>query len=105
MIKTFDGQMVEIYGDMWTTSINKPLYGTYCNLNEKLLNAAIQANATLIVKCPNAELTISAKEWKETSLRTEKVFKRPDEPMILYGRSLKEYDPFAKKEKPQQELF
>ena len=105
MTKKFDGQVVDIDGDIWKTFIGRPIYGTFVNLNEKLLLRAHEAGALLIVSCPGAEIKISPIEWMNTSARSEKVFNRPDEPMVLYGRNLKPYESASASEGNQASLF
>jgi hypothetical protein len=105
MTKRIDGQTVEINGHIWKTFINRPVYGTFVNLNEKLLFKAHEADALLIVGCPEAEIKITPIEWMNTAIRSEKVFQRPDQPMVLYGRNVKPYEPVAKPENQQRSLF
>ena len=65
--------------------IRKPLYGTFCRIDERVINKAIRSKDTLTVKIPQGSATVDPKWWKETGDRVEQVFKYPDRPMVLWG--------------------
>ena len=68
--------------------IQKPLYGNMCYINEETINRAIKHGFQLEVKTPTKTKIVNPKEWKQKGQRMSKVFKRPDEPMILFGNNL-----------------
>lgn len=92
MVRKIDGQEVEIHGDVWLTHIKKPLYksstGYVVSLNGKLLEEAEKYSKKLVVTCMDARFVTTATQWKVDGRRYEKVFKRPDEPMVLYEREI-----------------
>ena len=67
--------------------ITKPLSGSYCCINESVLNRAIRFKKKIKVSLPTHSAMMDPKEWKKGK-RMEKIFKRPDEPMILYCNSV-----------------
>ena len=88
IIFKIDGQEVVETESRWETTIRKPIYGTCVALNEKLLKSAISKRKKILVKCPGAEELIDPKEWMKDAKRISKVFKQPNNPMILYQKSI-----------------
>lgn len=68
--------------------IKKPLYGTFVYIRETFVNKAIREGKMMRVTIPQGSAVVDPNDWKETGKRMEKVFLRPDQPMILYGKSL-----------------
>lgn len=97
--KFFWGQKVEVEGDLWITKIAKSVYGTTVALNKLLLDSAIRAKAKLKVGTIDPKTNdwvwevISPTEWKNSAVQFSKVFKRPDDPMIMYQRSVGKIKP------------
>lgn len=71
-----------------TVSISKPLYGNMCYINETVIDKAIRYGFQLEVKTPTKTKVVDPKEWKQKGQRMSKIFKRPDQPMILFGANL-----------------
>ena len=85
----FWGQEVnEIEKGLWATHIRKPVYGTCVALNGLLLDKAIESKVKIKVTCPGGEEIIDPAEWKETALYYTKVFKKPNDPMPMYQKSI-----------------
>lgn len=65
--------------------IHKPLYGSFVYIREKYVDLAIKKGKLLKITIPEGTFERDPKEWKETGQRIEKVFLKPDEPMVLWG--------------------
>jgi len=78
------GQRVIDDGTSYEVYINKPIYGHCVALNEDIINHAKRHNRLLLVKCPGASQLLSPQAWIDKSKRVLKVFRRPDQPMVLY---------------------
>ena len=65
--------------------IEKPLYRNFVYVRDLYLNKAISRGERLKVTIPEGTAIIDPKEWMKTGKKMSKVFKRPEEPMILYG--------------------
>lgn len=73
---------------MIDVEIKKPLYGNYVNVRDIYVNRAIREGTQLQIKTPNGTGIVDPVKWKNGEYggkRVEKVFKRPDQPMVLYG--------------------
>ena len=68
--------------------IFKPVYGTFVYLREATLQKAIRNNEPVEVTIPQGVAIIDPKKWIETGKRLEKVFKIPNQPMLLIGNSV-----------------
>jgi len=66
-------------------TIHKPLYGTFCYIRETHVLKALHTGRKLLIKIPQGEFERTPQDWMENSQRIEKVFLRPDEPMVLLG--------------------
>ena len=79
---------------MKTISVNikKPLYGNFVYINGNVITKAIEHGAWLEITIPKGRAIVDPRQWKETAIKIEKVmkkvFKFPDNPMILYGGSV-----------------
>lgn len=65
--------------------INKPLYGTFCNIRKKYVNRAISEGKKLEVEIPQGTAIVDPQWWKDTGKRVEQIFNYPDRPMVMYG--------------------
>lgn len=65
--------------------IKKPIYGTYVGIRDTYLKQAIRQGKLLKITIPEGVGIADPREWIKTGKRIEKVFLRPDEPMILYA--------------------
>lgn len=65
--------------------IKKPLYGTYVYIRDKYVDMAIKHRTMLRISIPQGTALVDPKEWKKNGKRMEKVFRNPNEPMVLYG--------------------
>lgn len=68
-----------------TVDILKPLYGNFVYIREEIINRAIRQGAMLEVKIPKGKAIVDPSNWKKNGKRMERVFKRPNEPMVLWG--------------------
>ena len=68
-----------------TVDIKKPLYGNYVYINGTIVNRAISSGAMLEIIVPAGRAIVDPRKWKENGRVMKKVFKYPDNPMILYG--------------------
>jgi len=70
-------------------TFRKPIYSTasgdFCYVRDVYINQALKENRPLQITSPNGVWTGTAQEWMKNSKRMDKVYKRPNEPMILYG--------------------
>ncbi len=64
-------------------NIKKPMYDNYVSIRRKYINEAIRKGVDLEITTPNGTGTVDPEYWVATGKRIEKVFKRPDCPMIL----------------------
>ena len=66
--------------------IRKPLYDNFVYIRyDKYIRQAIDRGAKLKIRIPQGIGIHDPEEWMRTGKRMEKVFKRPDEPMVLWG--------------------
>ncbi len=86
--------------------IKKPMFDNYVYIREETLKKAARYKKDgwkVVVRIPQGEGEIDPLEWYKNGKRMEKVFLRPNEPMVLYGG----YVPIPKakpeKEKPLSE--
>jgi hypothetical protein len=70
---------------MIIVTIRKPLYGTFCNIRESVINNAIKSGQMMLVKIPQGEAVVDPGDWKKTGKRVEQVFNFPDNPMVMWG--------------------
>lgn len=93
---------------MKTFSINikKPLYGNFVYIRGDFVDRAIRFGMMLDITIPKGRAIVDPKQWKETAIKTEKVmkkvFKFPDDPMILYGGAVPLPSPKGEVVKPQE---
>jgi hypothetical protein len=80
----------KFYKDHVLIEFEKPMYWDKIYIWEETLDKAIKRKIPIKVKMDKVVYIITnVKGWKKTGERMEKVYKRPDEPMILYGQFLK----------------
>jgi len=65
--------------------INNPLYGTFCYIDERIINKALKEKKLLEITIPQGTSIEDPIKWKKGKLM-EKVFMYPDNPMKLRGR-------------------
>ena len=68
-----------------TVKIRKPLYGTFCYIRSEIVNEAIRSGCKMEVILPQGKSIEDPIDWKKTGKVMRKVFKFPDNPMILIG--------------------
>ena len=68
-----------------TVNIRKPLYGTFCYIRSEIVENAIRSGSKMEVIIPRGKAIVDPVKWKSTGKVMRKVFKFPDNPMILYG--------------------
>jgi hypothetical protein len=66
--------------------MHDPIYGNKVFLNSYKVDMAERMNIPLLIKVPNGTALIGASEWKNGAEIMKKVFKFPNNPMILYGK-------------------
>ena len=92
-----------------TVNIRKPIYGNHVYINSTVVNNAIRAGAMLEIVIPNGRTIVDPKEWKARGDIMKKVFRFPNNPMILYGGNVnfpsQSKGEIVKKEEKQQRLF
>lgn len=75
--------------DAISINIKKPLYGNFVYIRGDFVDRAIRMGAMLDVTIPNGRAIVDPNQWKERAIKTDKVmkkvFKFPDNPMVLYG--------------------
>ena len=94
-------------------TIHKPLYGTFCYIRDSHLNYARKHGIPLRITVPQGTAIVTVEQWMKDAKRIEKVFLRPDEPMVLWGNSVpvtgyeqkKQEKKEVKKEPIQTSLF
>lgn len=69
-------------------NIRKPLYGAFVYVDARLVEKAIREKALLEIAIPQGRGIVDPIEWKKTGKIMKKVFKFPENPMILYGNSV-----------------
>lgn len=76
-----------------TIELHKPLYkserGYFHRIYDKSLKDAIREKKLIQAKTPHGIYEIDPRQWIQTGKKVKQVFKRPDEPMTLYGNYLK----------------
>lgn len=80
-------------------NIRKPLYGTFVYIREEHITYAKKHGIPLKITIPHGTFTISHDDWMKNAKRIEKVFLRPDQPMVLWGNHVIK----GEKPKPKQE--
>ena len=65
--------------------IHKPLYATFCYIRQEFIQRAIREGKQLRIKIPQGTYLIDPHDWMKNAKKMEKVFKYPDNPMILWG--------------------
>ena len=94
MIRVIEGQTLEDDGIILHFHIKKPIYGHCVAVNETILRRCEQLNRLMEISCPGKKETLTPQEWRDKSKRISKVFKYPDNPMILWqgtiGRVIKD---------------
>jgi hypothetical protein len=66
--------------------IRKPLFDNFVYIRyDTIIRQAIERGAKLKIRIPEGVGIHDPKEWMKTGKRMDKVFKRPDEPMVLWG--------------------
>ena len=65
--------------------IKKPLYNNFVYIYDRIIRVAIRNKRLLRIKMPQGVGIADPREWIKTGKKMEKVFLRPDEPMILFG--------------------
>lgn len=69
-------------------TINKPVYGNFVYIRNTYIAQAWKSKVMLEITVPNGTGIMDPIEWVKTGKRMEKVFKKVDEPMILYGNNV-----------------
>jgi hypothetical protein len=82
--------------------IRKPLFGTYVYVRDIYIERAIKRKVNLEIHIPQGIGICDPIRWKNEGKRMEKVFKRPDEPMVLYGNYVKIDQPKTEDEQLQE---
>lgn len=82
------GQTIDDDGEMYHIRINKPIYNTVVSINKAILMTAVKNKRLLKISTNHngeeySEI-VSPWGWIGRSKRIEKVFKYPDNPMILF---------------------
>jgi len=70
-------------------NIKKPIYDNYVGIRETYIWKAKRQGKLLKITTPHGTTIISPTKYLDGADRIEKVFLRPDEPMILYCKNLK----------------
>jgi len=73
--------MIEVF-------IEKPIYGNFVYVRDSYLNKAERTGDKLRIKTPKGGIVCTYEQWKHGAKYMEKVFKRPDEPMKLWGNKV-----------------
>lgn len=66
----------------------KPIYGSTFSIYDKWLKIAKRKNMTIIAKSEFGTATYTVDEWLKGAKKIEKVHNFPDNPMIMYSRSI-----------------
>jgi hypothetical protein len=82
--------------------MEKHLFGTKYYIRDKYINIAKRRGIKLVLKTPDGMATYTAKEWLKGADRMEKVFNFPDQPMILFGKHIKN-DVFKRDQRKKEE--
>jgi len=69
-------------------NIKKPIYGNYCYIRASIVDKAIKDGAMLEITIPRGKAIVDPVKWKEEGKVMKKVFKFPDNPLVLYGGSV-----------------
>jgi len=81
-------------------TIRKPIYGNRVCINSTFVDRAIRDHRYMEITIPNGTGIVDPREWKARNDTIEKVFLRPDEPMLLYCGNV----PVPEKEPVKREL-
>ena len=68
--------------------VNKPLYGTYFNLWDKYIDDAKRLKVPIMFTLQYGRAIYTPAEWLKGAKRVEQIFKRPDEPMVMWGKEI-----------------
>ena len=71
-----------------TVNIRKPIYDNNVGIREKYIWQAKRQRKNLRIITPKGTTIISPDKFLEGAQRMEKVFLRPDEPMVLYYKNI-----------------
>lgn len=66
----------------------KPIYGSTFSIYDKWLKIAKRKNMTIIAKSEFGTATYTVDEWLKGAKKIEKVHNFPDNPMVMYSRSI-----------------
>lgn len=66
----------------------KPIYGSTFSIYDKWLKIAKRKNMTIIAKSEFGIATYTVDEWLKGAKKIEKVHNFPDNPMVMYSRSI-----------------
>ena len=69
-------------------SIKKPIYDNYVGIRDKYIWQAKKYKALLRITTPHGTTIISPDKYLQGADRIEKVFLRPDQPMVLYCKNV-----------------
>lgn len=85
--------------------IKKPVYSDFVYVRDKYIFEARRKGLMLKISCPLSECIVSPDDWLMNAKKLEKVFLRPDKPMILYGNSISKFVDHTEEEAEQGRLF
>lgn len=85
-------------------TIKKPLYGSFVYIRDTVLRQAVRRGNQIKITIPQGTMIHNASNWIKSGKRMEKIFKRPDEPMILWGNNVFKSET-SKSEPKQTKLF
>lgn len=77
-----------VYMAVVKVNIKKPIYGNYCYIRASIVDKAIKDGAMLEITIPRGKAIVDPVKWKENGKIMKKVFKFPDNPLVLYGGSV-----------------
>lgn len=84
MTRKISGQMVDDDGVCYHVHIKKPIYGQCVAISDAIIKEAETHHRLLLLTCPGAQETISPADWMRKSKVLRKVFRYPDNPMVLW---------------------
>ena len=70
--------------DTWAYHIDKPIYGLFVAVRDKILDTAIKHKKYLLLTCPGGEEKVNPTEWKKKAKMFKKEYLIPGKPMIFY---------------------
>lgn len=68
--------------------IKRPLYGNFCYIRDIYLNQARREHKNLRITTPNGTGIMTVEQWMTNCKEMKKVFKQPDNPMVLFGNTV-----------------